>query len=139
MKKDESLTTIGALLAREPAASPPTSGALRLADILRSPPSKPAEGALSQVARALFQLPAPGSEEFIQAVWEKAQILPQYNSQEIRADVLGYLIMRSHHGKYSDYGWHCDHVIPAIAGGSDELHNQQPLHWRNNLAKSDKL
>jgi hypothetical protein len=47
---------------------------------------------------------------------------------------------------HSQFGWHLDHIIPlASAKTEDELYklnhytNLQPLWWRDNLSKSDKI
>jgi hypothetical protein len=47
---------------------------------------------------------------------------------------------------YGQFGWHLDHIIPlATAKTEEELYklnhytNLQPLWWRDNLSKSDKI
>lgn len=47
---------------------------------------------------------------------------------------------------YGQFGWHLDHIIPlASAKTEDDLYklnhytNLQPLWWRDNLLKSDKI
>ena len=32
-----------------------------------------------------------------------------------------------------------DHINPVANGGDDNYNNLQPLNWKNNAAKSDKL
>lgn len=39
----------------------------------------------------------------------------------------------------SRFGWEIDHINPVSNGGGDELQNLQPLHWKNNLEKGNKL
>jgi 5-methylcytosine-specific restriction endonuclease McrA len=38
-----------------------------------------------------------------------------------------------------NYGWEIDHINPVANGGTDIDNNLQPLNWKNNAAKSDKL
>jgi hypothetical protein len=74
------------------------------------------------------------------AVWKKAAVIPGRNPAEYRKDGMGNVIRFTHHGNTaSEYGWHIDHRIPKTgAGGSDHLDNLVPLHWRENIRKSNK-
>jgi hypothetical protein len=36
------------------------------------------------------------------------------------------------YGKYTQYGWHIDHVQPSAPGGTDHHRNKRPRHWRGN-------
>lgn len=74
-------------------------------------------------------------EEKIQAVWnEGAAPIPQ-EAANWRKDRCGAWIARNQYGnRNSDYGWEIDHINPS---GGDSLGNLQPLHWENNVAKSD--
>ncbi|MCB9047275.1 MAG: HNH endonuclease [Chitinophagales bacterium] len=38
----------------------------------------------------------------------------------------------------SEYGWEIDHIIPVAAGGTDNIHNLQALHWKVNEEKGDQ-
>ena len=47
---------------------------------------------------------------------------------------------------YGKYGWHIDHITPiSLAQTEDEIYklshytNLQPLWWRENILKSNKL
>lgn len=71
-------------------------------------------------------------------VWGKGQIVPGYDPNMYRKDVCGAWIQWSHYGdRYSDTGWEVDHILPSSRGGSDNLINLRPLHWKNNAKKSD--
>lgn len=78
------------------------------------------------------------SEETVQAVWEKGQIVPNNDKNIFRKDQCGAWIQRNQYGNIdSQYGWEIDHKKPKSKGGSDHLSNLQPLQWENNRYKSD--
>lgn len=77
-------------------------------------------------------------EEELQ-VWNKAKIISGENSDKIREDKCGATIYFEKYGdRGSKHGWEIDHIVPADDCGGDELSNLQPLHWANNLLKSNK-
>lgn len=77
---------------------------------------------------------------FERTVWGKATPIPGYDPDFWRTDRLGNVIRFDHYGdRNSEYGWEADHIVPSSKGGSDSLANQQPLHWRANVVKSDNL
>lgn len=52
----------------------------------------------------------------------------------------GKMMRYSDHGnRNAEYGWEIDHINPVSNGGADVINNLQPLHWKNNAAKGDKL
>ncbi|MBU2061071.1 MAG: HNH endonuclease [Bacteroidetes bacterium] len=74
----------------------------------------------------------------IEAVWQKGQIVPGYDSSKYRKDQCGVWMTRSEYGNTgSVYGWEIDHIKPKSQRGSDSLFNLQPLQWENNRHKSD--
>lgn len=79
------------------------------------------------------------SEQIKLAVWNKAQIVPGYDSTIRRKDICGAWIEWSLYGYTSDFGdgWEIDHIKPVAKCGGDELANLQPLQWQNNRKKGD--
>ena len=79
----------------------------------------------------------PFEVSVISAVWCKGQIDPYNDASIFRKDRCGAWIKYGEYGKSTKYGWHIDHDVPVARGGGDGLENLQPLHWQNNLGKSD--
>ena len=77
------------------------------------------------------------SASTIQAVWNKATIIPGYDPAQYRQDSCGAWIERSANGTTGEWGWEIDHIKPVAKNGTDDLWNLQPLHWRNNRHKGD--
>lgn len=78
------------------------------------------------------------SDYTVDAVWNKAKIVPGQNSNEWRQDVAGAWIQRSKYGnRNSNFGWEIDHIKPEAKYGSDDLINLRPLQWENNMSKGD--
>lgn len=74
------------------------------------------------------------------AVWQKGRPIPNYPESQWRWDICGQVMQWSQHGnRNSDTGWEIDHINPVANGGSDFIANLQPLNWKNNSAKGDKL
>lgn len=78
------------------------------------------------------------SEKIIQQVWEMAQTVDGNNPNIWRKDIAGAWIRRDQYGMRNTYGWEIDHKRPRSLGGSDNVDNLLPLHWRNNNAKGDR-
>ena len=73
-------------------------------------------------------------------VWLKGAEIPGYDASVWRRDHLGYAIRYSDYGnRDSDYGWEIDHIVATALGGSDDITNLRPLHWRNNASHGGTL
>lgn len=78
------------------------------------------------------------SDEIKKLVWDKAQVVEEYDPNSIRKDPCGAFIIWNQYGnRVSDFGWEIDHVFPTSLGGGDELDNLRAMHWENNNAKGD--
>lgn len=51
----------------------------------------------------------------------------------------GKKIVKSQRTRDKDHAWEVDHTFPHSKGGSDNIANWKPLHWKCNAAKSNKL
>ena len=74
-------------------------------------------------------------------IWLKAQkISDDHDANGYRKDSAGAWIKRSMRGDRSsetNFGWEVDHIKPKSDGGTNDISNLRPLHWMNNLSKSD--
>lgn len=74
------------------------------------------------------------------SVWKDGKIIPDYSPDVWRRDKCGKVMKWDEHGnRGSDYGWEIDHINPVSNGGDDKLSNLQPLNWKSNSDKGDKL
>ena len=76
------------------------------------------------------------SSEKIQQVWEKGTVVQGYDPSKWRKDFAGAWIRRDLYGGTHEYGGAIDHLRPRTTGGTDDIENLAPLHWRNNLTKA---
>jgi len=69
-------------------------------------------------------------------VWNKGQITQgDPSGNEWRKDACNAWIRHDSYGNRSSrFGWEIDHIDSE---GGDDLGNLRPLHWKNNVAKSD--
>ncbi len=76
------------------------------------------------------------------AVWAKAlKGLIGLGDPEWARDDYGNLMRFSDYGdRTSPYGWELDHYpVPKSQGGSDDIGNLRPLHWRANATHGGLL
>ena len=72
------------------------------------------------------------------AVWANGDTVQNNDPAKIRKDQCGAWIIFSEYGKRNtEFGWEEDHITPQANGGSDELSNLRPLHWKNNAKTQD--
>ena len=72
-------------------------------------------------------------EQHKQLVWEKGRIVLGRSPNIWRHDDFGNLISYPDYGdRSSPFGWEIDHRNPSALGGSENLANLRPLHWRAN-------
>lgn len=75
------------------------------------------------------------TKEVILTVWQKGEVVTNYDSTKHRKDDCNAWIQFDKYGdRNSIYGWEIDHISP---GGSDTLSNLRPLQWKNNVDKND--
>ena len=79
------------------------------------------------------------SDSELQRIWVKGAIIPMKDPNKLRKDQFGSVIAWDQYGKRNDQGWEVDHIHPKSKGGSNDLSNLQPLHWKNNRAKNDSI
>lgn len=72
----------------------------------------------------------------VKIVWVKAE--KEFGYFYFRKDIYGRSMGMQDFGKKNEHGWEIDHIIPVSKGGTDDLSNLQPLHWRSNLEKGDE-
>ena len=71
------------------------------------------------------------SQAKILAIWEKAQTIPGVNPSQVRKDKFGKEIAYEAYGLDSPKGWNIHHKTPLEKGGSNDIGNLEPLHWKN--------
>jgi len=74
------------------------------------------------------------------SVSKKGKIIPDFAPEVWRWDRCGDVMKWNEHGNRNlKNGWEIDHINSVSNLGGDEISNLQPLHWKNNLDKGDKL
>jgi hypothetical protein len=62
-------------------------------------------------------------------VWRKA--IPYKRFELYKKDCFGSLIFFDDYGIESENGWLINHITPVEKGGTNEIENLQPVHWKN--------
>ena len=68
-------------------------------------------------------------------VWRKA--IPYKKFELYKKDCYGSLMFYDDFGIESENGWLILHIIPVSDGGTDEIENLQPVHWKNSYKKKN--
>jgi hypothetical protein len=56
-----------------------------------------------------------------------------------KIDCDGRVMLWDHYSKYTEYGWHIDHITPTVLGGADAAWNWRARHWRGNCTAGGRL
>ena len=68
-------------------------------------------------------------------VWNKGHKVPGLDPMVWRNDDFGNRIRFADYGdRTCRFGWEKDHITPKAVGGTDELNNLRPLHFRKNAS-----
>lgn len=79
-----------------------------------------------------------GRADCVDAVWEKGIIISGKNPNLYRMDDYGNVIYKASYGKYSEFGWNIDHIIPISRGGTNHIFNLRPLNSRANSSDGNR-
>jgi hypothetical protein len=66
-------------------------------------------------------------------VWRKA--IPYKRFELYKKDIYGSLMFYDDFGIESENGWEVGYIKPVNNGGTDDLENLHPVHWKNNRGK----
>ena len=78
------------------------------------------------------------SDDKLDKIWEKGAKVRGKKADLYRKDSEGKIIYKPSYGKPSNMGWEVDHKKPRSKGGTDNIRNLVPKHWKSNRAKSDR-
>ena len=62
-------------------------------------------------------------------VWRKA--IPYKHFELYKKDCYGSIIFYDDYGIKSENGWVIDYITLPEKGGTDQIENLQPVHWKN--------
>ena len=72
----------------------------------------------------------------VNAVWEKGQKV--YGFYFFKRDSFGEVIAKHDFDKKTQYGWKIVRIVPSTQGGTDEIDNLEPMHWKNLQLKGEQ-
>jgi hypothetical protein len=75
------------------------------------------------------QDPSIPDPSFISSVWDKAD--NEFGFYFFKRDRFGTIIAKHHFGEQTEYGWVIELITPAADGGTTQLENLRPTHWKN--------
>lgn len=79
------------------------------------------------------------SEKTLDEIWQKnGSLVDGYSPDKWRKDFAGAWIQRDQFGLSSEYGWDICHLVPASAGGTNDIDNLYPIQWENHRRKSNQ-
>lgn len=74
------------------------------------------------------------------SIWRKAYAPVEAEAHLWRIDVRGSWMYYPHYGdRDSPFGWEYGHIVDDALGGSEDISNLRPLHWRNNASDGGRL
>jgi hypothetical protein len=75
-------------------------------------------------------------EETVDKVWEKGKIFDENLKEFARDDEYGTHMGRINYNNEGEYGWKIEHIKSESNGGTDDIDNLKPLHWKNDGVKN---
>ncbi len=88
-------------------------------------------GLMPKQNRSSASLPDPTLPDpaFINAIWDKAD--NEFGFYFFKRDRFGTIIAKHHFGEQSEYGWVIEYITPTGEGGTSDIENLRPTHWKN--------
>ncbi len=71
-------------------------------------------------------------------MWQKGKIIDERIKDFARDDEKGTHIGKQNYDEEGEFGWTIHYVKPVSNGGTDDIDNLQPRHWKNDGLKRKK-